>query len=121
MLLLYRAHDTIATITRQTKIGESGAVVALVVERAADGAAGVHATAYISMVRYGSGRLYGADRTFGRYEHRYGNEQRKSGLSRHRPEHRGRPAGPSAAALYTAGYDIDPTDGGRDLHRHDLS
>ena len=32
---------------------------------------------------------------------------------------KGGPAGPSAAALYTAGYDIDPTDGGRDLHRHD--
>ena len=33
---------------------------------------------------------------------------------------KGGPAGPSAADLYTAGYDFDPTDGGRDLHRHDL-
>jgi hypothetical protein len=33
---------------------------------------------------------------------------------------KGGPAGPSAAVLDTAGYDIDPTDGGRDLHRHDL-
>jgi hypothetical protein len=32
----------------------------------------------------------------------------------------GGPAGPSAAALDTAGYDIDPTDGGRDHHRHGL-
>jgi hypothetical protein len=30
---------------------------------------------------------------------------------------KGGPAGPSAAPLDTAGYDIDPTDGGRDLHR----
>ena len=52
MLLLYHYNDTIATITRQTKIGDSGAVVALVVERAAAGAAGVHATAYLPVVRY---------------------------------------------------------------------
>jgi hypothetical protein len=50
----------LATITRHMKIGESDAVVALVVERAADGAAGVLPTAYVSMVRYGGGRLYGA-------------------------------------------------------------
>jgi hypothetical protein len=33
---------------------------------------------------------------------------------------KGGPAGPSAADLYTAGYAFDPTDGGRDLHWHDL-
>ena len=33
---------------------------------------------------------------------------------------RAAPQGPSAAVLDTVGYDIDPTDGGRDLHRHDL-
>ena len=30
----------------------------------------------------------------------------------------GRPAGPSAAALYAAGYNTDPTDGGCALHGH---
>jgi hypothetical protein len=52
------------------KIGESGAVVALVVERAAARAAGVLATTFLSVVRYSRGRLYGADRTLGRHEHR---------------------------------------------------
>jgi hypothetical protein len=33
---------------------------------------------------------------------------------------KGGPSGPSAAALYIAGYHINPTDGERDLHRHDL-
>jgi len=33
---------------------------------------------------------------------------------------RAAPAGPSVADLYTAGYDFDPTDGGRDLHQHDM-
>lgn len=33
---------------------------------------------------------------------------------------KGGPAGPSAADLDTAGYDIDPTDGGRDLQGHGL-
>jgi hypothetical protein len=46
--------------------------VGLVVERAADAAAGVLPTTYFPLVCDGSGRLYGAHRTLGRDEHRAG-------------------------------------------------
>ncbi len=52
------------------KIGESGAVVALLVERAAARGASVHTTTYLYVVRYSRGRLYRADRTLGRNEYR---------------------------------------------------
>jgi hypothetical protein len=33
---------------------------------------------------------------------------------------RAAPQGRAQRPLYTAGYDFDPTDGGRDLHQHDM-
>ena len=50
----------------------SDAVVGLVVERAANVAAGVLPITDVSLVCYDRGRIYGAYRTPGRFEHRSG-------------------------------------------------
>src|ERR1035438_9791246 len=65
--LSYTVNNYAATTDRG-----SDAVVGLVVERAANVAAGVLPITDVSLVCYDRGRIYGAYRTPGRFEHRSG-------------------------------------------------